>query len=283
MGLHPAWSGRPGSVLSSAPCQHPPSGPPLGAGSSRRVTGVARVLRLAWFTSPLPSLPSSGPIGCCLCATVPSTASEAAFWSSGVIVVHMRIWQSPKRTVHCRPLEWSRNPGLLARLRGSQHWRHRGRLSTQPGSVCDGRSGGPSTEASICPHMAFFVPLSWVQILSRACHFIYLFCPLPERHLAGRRSPEWRLSLSTRVRHLPRRGRRPPRCHSSRIASATSRSPVSCSFSTTGPGIRCGHFPCWGPGGPVTAVCRLVPTPEGAHGRLARVPLPHSRRSFDPH
>lgn len=232
---------------------------------------------------PLPPPDRSGVV----CATVPSTASEAAFWSPGVIVVHMRIRQSPKGTVRCRPLEWSRNPGPLARLRGSQHWRHRGRRN-QPGSVCDGRSGGPSTEASIRPHTAFSVPLvpaarglssdrSEGQLgpnpFSRLSFYL-LFCPLPERHLAGRRSPEWRLSLRTRARHLPRWGRRSPRRHSSRLASATSRSPVSCSFSTTGPGIRCCHFPCWGPGGPATAVCRLVPAPEGAHGRLARVPRP---------
>lgn len=52
-----------------------------------------------------------------------------------------------------------------------------------------------------CPQTG--VRVSWVQILSPACHFIYLFCPLPERHLAGRRSPEWRLSLSTRVVTCP--------------------------------------------------------------------------------
>lgn len=117
----------------------------------------------------------------------------------------------------CRLLEQSRNPGHAARLTGSQPWRRRGRLSTQPGSVSGGRGGGPSTAASICPRCLCAPGCARGRFpAARGLSsepgegrpgphppVVSLVLPPPERRLAGRGAPERRRPLRAPARHPP--------------------------------------------------------------------------------
>lgn len=233
----------PGAALASAfrPCPGEP--------------GPLAELRLTWFVSPpLSSLLSSGPIGCCLCAPVPSTGSERlSFWSSGVTVVHMQIRRSPKGT---GPLSSSRTEQESG-SRGSAHglpalapswapvdsawfgeWRprrgpvHRSvHLPTLP--LCPwlrprplpcrarpvlraGRgSAGPTPACRLTCSAPSRKASCWARS-PRAAASPPRTCPSPARRGQG--------SLAA----APPRWRRPP-----------SLGPVSCSFSTTVPGRRC--------------------------------------------
>lgn len=153
----------------------------------------------------------------------------------------------------CRLLEQSRNPGHAARLTGSQPWRRRGRLSTQPGSVSGGRGGGPSTAASICPRCLCAPGCARGRFpAARGLSsepgegrpgphppVVSLVLPPPERRLCWARSPRAAAFPPRTCPSPARRGQGSLAAAPPRWRRPPSLGPVSCSFSTTVPGRRC--------------------------------------------